>query len=225
MKQRFLFNDLICSLSADMSSSRLPLPAFIVERKPKQIWRHKIFCLLSSQFNAQRAVSITERMLEEIPFFETPRPLGEIQETCFQFLSSSRVGYRFPKVRALQISLCWFPFAQIKDEYHEYICSFDSEDEARKQITERFPGIGLKQASMFLRNIGASKNLSVIDVHILFYLKVCHAWNVEHLTPKRYLEAEELLKRDAEHYGLELNVFDTVVWTAARALKKASAHV
>jgi N-glycosylase/DNA lyase len=225
MKERFLFNDLICSLSADMSNSHLRLPAFVVERKPQEIWRHKIFCLLSSQFNAQRAVNIADRMLREIPFFETYIPLSKIQETCFKFLSSPQIGYRFPKVRALQISLCWFPFAQIKDEYHEYVCSFDSEEEARKQIIERFPGIGLKQASMFLRNIGASKNLSVIDVHILFYLKVCHDWNVEHLTPKRYLEAEALLKQAAEHYDLELNVFDTVVWAAARALKKASAHV
>ena len=78
---------------------------------------------------------------------------------------------------------------------------------------------------MFLRNIGAAKRLSVIDVHILYYLKVFHNWNVDHLTSKRYLEAEMLLKQDAERYNLELNVFDTVVWTAARALKKASAHV
>jgi len=170
-------------------------------------------------------VNITDRMLREIPFFEMHLPLSKIQDTCFRFLSSPQIGYRFPKIRALQISLCWFPFAQIKDEYHEYVSSFGSEVEARKHIIELFPGIGLKQASMFLRNIGAAKRLSVIDVHILYYLKVFHNWNVDHLTSKRYLEAEMLLKQDAERYNLELNVFDTVVWTAARALKKASAHV
>jgi N-glycosylase/DNA lyase len=147
-------------------------------------------------------------------------PLHRIEQICFEVLNRPGVGYRFPKLRARQISMCWFPFAQIKDEYQEYIESFETEHQARRDVIERFPGIGMKQASMFLRNIGASKNLSVIDVHILFYLRVCHNWTVEQLTTKRYLDAEDILRNDAGAYGLDLNIFDAVVWSAARAMKK-----
>jgi len=225
MKERFLFDYLISSLSSDMRSSHLHVPKFAVHRQPSDIWEQMIFCILSSQFSALRAATISSGLLREVPFFDFLLRLQKIEEACFRFLSRPGVGYRFPKSRALQISLCWFPFAQIMDEYQEYICSFASERQAREQITERFPGIGLKQASMFLRNTGAARNLAIIDAHMLSYLRIYHGWNVGQLTPKRYLQAEDILRNDAAHHGLELNTFDTIVWSAARALKKASLHV
>jgi N-glycosylase/DNA lyase len=224
MKVRPLLDYLVSALSADMHSSCLDAPSFIKECRPEEIWRQKVFCVLSSQFNAQRAAVISDKIVRSVRFFESP-PLHKIEDECFQFLSSSGIGYRFPKMRARQISLCWFPFFQIKDDYQEYARSFGSEEAARDHITETFPGIGLKQASMFLRNIGASKNLSVIDIHVLYYLRYCHRWEVEQLTPKRYHQAEDILREDAFRYGLDLNAFDIVVWSAVRALKKANAHV
>jgi N-glycosylase/DNA lyase len=224
MKARRLLEHLVSTLSADMHSSCLSVPSFAVERRPEEIWRQKVFCVLSSQFNAQRAAAISDKIVRSIPFFDSP-PIHKIEDECFQFLSSGSIGYRFPKMRARQISLCWFPFFQIKDEYQEYVRSFGSEDAARDHITETFPGIGYKQASMFLRNIGASRNLSVIDVHVLFYLRTCHNWEVNQLTPRRYRLAENILREDAYRYGLDLSVFDTIVWSASRALKKARAYV
>ena len=99
------------------------------------------------------------------------------------------------------------------------------EEEARSNIIDIYPGIGIKQASMFLRNIGAARNLSVIDVHILFYLSVCHDWNISAMTPDRYRRAEQIMRKEADRRGVELNVFDTIVWAAARAMKKAERHV
>jgi N-glycosylase/DNA lyase len=78
---------------------------------------------------------------------------------------------------------------------------------------------------MFLRNIGAAKNLAVIDVHVLTYLRVCHAWNTAYLTSKKYLEAENILRQEALHHGLQLNVYDPIVWSAVRAVKKAKTYV
>jgi N-glycosylase/DNA lyase len=140
-------------------------------------------------------------------------------------LSRPDVRHRFPKTRARQISQSRFPFLQIKDCYHEFIQSFSNEEQARTEIVKLYPGVGIKQASMFLRNIGASRNLSVVDVHILFYLSICHDWNVSSLTPYRYQQAENIMRNDANRRGIDLNVFDTVVWTAARAMKKAERYV
>jgi len=225
MKARLILEYLISALSTDMSMSRLNVPVFAEERRPEEIWRQKVFCILSSQVRAQKAAAIADQILESIPFFDDPLPIHKIEEACFHFLSSGRVGYRFPKSRAKQISLCWFPFFQVKDEYQDYVRSFDSEEAARLQIIDTFPGIGLKQASMLLRNIGASKNLAVIDTHTLFYLRVCHQWDSDHLSQKQYCRAEDILRDDALRYGLDLNVFDVIVWSAARALKRANAHV
>jgi len=225
MKQRLLLDYLVSSLSSEMEASRLEVPRFIAEFRPEEIWRQKLFCVLSSQYRADRAASIANRIVQDIPFFDYSFPYSKVEEACLNFLSAPQIRYRFPKVRSRQISLCWFLFWQIKDDYHGYIRSFDTEEDARNEIAKTFPGMGLKQASMFLRNIGASKNLSVIDVHILFYLETCHNLKITHLTPKRYLEAEDILREDALRYGVELNVFDAIVWGAARTLKRANRHV
>jgi N-glycosylase/DNA lyase len=224
MRTRLLLEYLISALSSDMGTANLYTPTFAEERRPEEIWKQKVFCVLSSQVSAQKASTITGQIVKSVPFFDNSLTLSKIEEACFNFLSNG-VGYRFPKSRARQISLCWFPFSQIKDEYQDYVRSFDSEEEARDQIVATFPGIGIKQASMFLRNIGASKNLAVIDVHVLFYLKACHGWEADQLTPKKYLMAEEILREDSSSYGLDLNVFDVIVWSAAKALKSANAHV
>jgi N-glycosylase/DNA lyase len=224
MKVRAQFEHLVSALSADVHTSCLSVPSFVIEHRPEEIWRQKVFCVLSSQFNAQRAASISDKIMRSIPFFDSP-PIHKIEDECFQFLSSGSIGYRFPRVKARQISLCWFPFFQVKDEYQEYVRSFGSEDAARGHIIETFPGIGYKQASMFLRNIGAAKNLSVIDVHVLFYLRACHDWEATQLTPRHYRLAENILREDAYRYGLDLSIFDTIVWSASRALKKAEAYV
>jgi len=224
MKQRLLLEYLISSLSTDMNTSCLRLPMFVEEQRPEEIWRQKVFCVLSSQFNTAKAANIANQILQSVPFFDYSLSIRSIEEACFNLLSSG-IGYRFPKVRARQISLCWFPFSQIKDDYHDFIKSFDSEEEAREKIRETFPGIGLKQASMFLRNIGASKNLAVIDTHVIFYLRTCHGWNEQQLTPSLYLKAENILREDASRYELDLNVFDVIVWSAAKVLKRANSNV
>jgi N-glycosylase/DNA lyase len=225
MTQKNLFQHLVSWLAADIETSRLPVPTFSVEKRPIEIWKHKIFCILSSQFNAERAASIAAKIVYEIPFFDPEFSIAQIEDACFSFLSSSDVRYRFPRSKARQISLSRFPFLQMKDCYHEFVQSFNDEQRARAEIMELYPGVGIKQASMFLRNIGASHNLSVVDVHILFYLRVCHDWDAPSLTERRYQEAEGLMRGDADRHGIDLNVFDTIVWTAARSIKKAERHV
>jgi len=43
------------SLSSDMKTFRLDIPRFDTERRPEEIWKQKIFCVLSSQFSAMKA--------------------------------------------------------------------------------------------------------------------------------------------------------------------------
>ena len=49
MKTRLLLDYLVASLSADVLASPSIAPIFIPERRPKEIWKQKVFCVLSSQ--------------------------------------------------------------------------------------------------------------------------------------------------------------------------------
>src|SRR5437764_1455629 len=102
MKQKLILDYLISALSSEMEASRLKVPCFIADQRPEEIWKQKIFCVLSSQFSARRAASIADRIVQDISFFDYSFPFPKIEEACFQFLSSPQIGYRFPKIRAQQ---------------------------------------------------------------------------------------------------------------------------
>jgi N-glycosylase/DNA lyase len=79
----------------------------------------------------------------------------------------------------------------------------------RQQIKNDFVGIGMKEASHFLRNIGY-KNLAIIDRHILRNLTYCGV--LTDATPpkneKQYLEIEKKMLNFANEIEIDMDVLD-----------------
>lgn len=76
-----------------------------------------------------------------------------------------------------------------------------------------FKGLGWKESSHFLRNIGFC-GLAILDRHILKNLKALGAIdNVPvSLTKKAYLEIEVKLKIFCEQIGMPMDEFDLLIW-------------
>ncbi len=84
----------------------------------------------------------------------------------------------------------------------------------RNWIAENVKGIGLKEASHFLRNIGKSNNkIAILDRHILKNLEKFGIINETKLTKKRYLEIEEKFKDFSENIGIPLDHLDLLFWS------------
>ncbi len=92
---------------------------------------------------------------------------------------------------------------------------FPDPREARSWLVAEVDGLGLKEASHFLRNIGRGEDLAILDRHILRNL-------VRHrvigrlptsLTPRRYLAIEGRLRRFAETVGASVGVLDLLWWS------------
>ena len=79
--------------------------------------------------------------------------------------------------------------------------------EARDILIKNFKGIGMKEASHFLRNIGR-EDVAIIDKHILRSL----GFNVESVSQKNYLEIEDKLRKIAESTGTNLAELDLILW-------------
>lgn len=86
---------------------------------------------------------------------------------------------------------------------------------ARAWLVAEVDGLGLKEASHFLRNIGRGEDLAILDRHILRNL-------VRHrvigrmppsLTPRRYLAIEARLQRFAADVGVPAGVLDLLWWS------------
>lgn len=90
-----------------------------------------------------------------------------------------------------------------------------SPEAAREWLVREVDGIGLKEASHFLRNIGRGADLAILDRHILRNL-VRHgilATMPASLPPRRYLRIEERMRRFADAAGIPLGALDLLFWS------------
>jgi N-glycosylase/DNA lyase len=75
-------------------------------------------------------------------------------------------------------------------------------------------GLGMKEASHFLRNIG-HLDLAIIDRHILTHLLACGAIDAipRSITPARYRGLEESFESLAHRFGLSMQQLDLLFWS------------
>ena len=96
----------------------------------------------------------------------------------------------------------------------ERLTSFDDIYQLREWIAENVKGIGLKESSHFLRNVGLGKNLAILDRHILNKLKEFGIiGEVKDLTKKRYLSIESKMRALAERLNIPLEELDLLLWS------------
>ena len=108
----------------------------------------------------------------------------------------------------------------LKSEYglkmRELVNSFDDPLERREffALNKDIKGLGLTQASHFLRNIGL-KGYAILDrnvVRSLYDLGVLESPKPP-TTKKKYLEAEIKMKEFADELGMSIEELDMVLWT------------
>lgn len=87
------------------------------------------------------------------------------------------------------------------------------EKDLRKFLVENINGIGYKEASHFLRNIGLGENYAILDRHILKNLKKFCIIEEKTLTKTRYLAIEKIMKEFAEKIGVPLSHLDLLFWS------------
>ncbi len=84
----------------------------------------------------------------------------------------------------------------------------------RERIVKEVKGVGYKEASHFLRNVGFGKEIAILDRHILKNLKVFGVINKipMNLSRKKYLEIEKKMKILSKNINIPLLHLDFVLW-------------
>jgi N-glycosylase/DNA lyase len=164
-----------------------------------ELFKELCFCIMTANCGAEKCIEIHEKIGNE--FFTLSET--ELKERFKEY------GYRFPNVRSKYI----IEARGIKKEIEEKIQSQVVHDkELRNWLVKNVKGLGLKEASHFLRNIGY-KNYSIIDFHIVDILvKNGLIKKPKTLTKKTYLEIENILMKLGDSLNLNMAELDLYLW-------------
>jgi N-glycosylase/DNA lyase len=119
-------------------------------------------------------------------------------------------GHRFPNKRAEYVYNTQHLAPTIKKTIQE----FEDSKEARAWLVENIKGLGWKEASHYLRNIGYF-DLAIIDRHIMNNLvehRIVDLDPKKGLTKKRYLAVEKVLDVLADELDLLPGELDLYMW-------------
>jgi len=167
----------------------------------EDIFKELCFCVLTANTSAEmcvRAVDAADEAMISGDIVE----ISEALRAC---------GYRYPNKRAEYIA---YNKEKIKDNLKERIASFADNQKLRDYLAENVKGLGYKEASHFMRNIGF-KGLAILDKHILSSLAefdVISA-NKSLKNKKEYLEIERKMKRFSKEIEIDMDELDLLLWS------------
>lgn len=170
------------------------------KKDSNEMFKELCFCILTANFTADRGMKIQDAIGDWFLNL-TEKQLA---------VKLKGLGHRFPNMRAKFISEA----QKYKDNLKQSLSSFQGEKEAREWIAKNIKGLGYKESSHFLRNIGYD-NLAIIDFHIIDILadnKLITKPKSKSLTKSKYLEVEGVLKKIAGKSNLTLSELDLYLW-------------
>jgi N-glycosylase/DNA lyase len=94
------------------------------------------------------------------------------------------------------------------------IRTIGNDQETRQWLIERIKGIGYKEASHFLRNVGFTQDLAILDRHILrnLYSFGAMAEIPDSLSKRRYLEIEKRMREFSGSIRIPMGHLDLLLW-------------
>jgi N-glycosylase/DNA lyase len=86
--------------------------------------------------------------------------------------------------------------------------------EGREWLVKNLTGLGYKEASHFLRNVGLGENIAILDRHILRNLSILGVIEEipESLNRTKYLRIENDMWDFAKRIGIPLSHLDLLLW-------------
>lgn len=163
----------------------------------KELFQELCYCILTANASAKKCMELQNELGE---CFE-----NESQQQVQNKLKES--GYRFHN-RAKYIEAAKKQIDKLKQKVNT-----PNEKEIREWIVKNIDGIGYKEASHFLRNIGF-EDVAIIDYHILDILKEYNIIEESKRpnTKKQYLEREQQLREISKKLGISLAELDLYLW-------------
>ena len=177
------------------------------EKSDREIFAELCFCLLTPMSKARSADKAINRLLRRNLLFS-----GNRDRILKELI---KAGVRFPKNKAKSIVEAREFFTRngklnIKNKLNQGTSSTK-----REWLVKNIRGLGFKEASHFLRNIGLAFDLAILDRHVMKnLLKYGVVKEIpRRLTKKCYLSLENTMKEFSKKVGIPLSELDLLFWS------------
>jgi Thermostable 8-oxoguanine DNA glycosylase len=180
----------------------------------KEIWKdgseetifvELVFCILTPQSRARLCWTAVENLMNKKLLLRSDKNqiIGELKGVRFKY---KKAEYIVEARRQFSIDG--------KIAIKPRIDQFTEVHDAREWLIENVKGIGYKEASHFLRNIGLGGNLAILDRHIL---KNLNSFGLIDKIPgsflrESYLEIERKMREFAEKINIPTDQLDLLLW-------------
>ena len=173
----------------------------------RELFEELVFCIFTANASARmglRSVAAIKNLLTE-------------NADAGALAIALKGVHRFPNARAGYIAVTReFLETDCQMQLRKRLLSFPDSVARREWLVRerRIKGLGYKEASHFLRNIGF-RGLAILDKHILNSLAEMNVIKEAKppATAKRYLEIENMMRRFAEHIRIDFDELDLVLWS------------
>ena len=171
----------------------------------ESIFAELIFCILTPQSRARLCWGAVQNLERENLLLEgnKNRIVRELEGVRFKYKKAEYIirarkqfsGGRKPSIRS-------------------EVAKFGNAYDAREWLVRNVRGLGYKEASHFLRNIGLGEDFAILDRHILKNLQL---FGIIEKIPgslprKRYLDIEKRMKEFAEKIKIPVSHLDLLLW-------------
>jgi N-glycosylase/DNA lyase len=191
--------------NAGAIKTRLSEFSAVGKESERRVLAELCFCLCTPQTKAKAAWYNAV-----LPLMECGRLYSCEREELTGFLKNT--GVRFHCTKAGNIVEARRMFAA--DGLRRKIGAFSDSILLRNTLAEEVRGLGMKEASHFLRNIGLGGDLAILDRHILRNLVLLGVIEKipKSLTKKRYLETEAAMRKFSEEINIPMDELDMLLW-------------
>jgi len=172
----------------------------------EEIFYELAFCLLTPQSKAKVCWKAIEDLIKN----------GIFSTNSKENIAKNLCGVRFKNNKAeyiLSLRKSFFDNGVFKIKSR--INSFKNAFETREWLVQNIKGLGYKEASHFLRNIGLGDELTILDRHVLKNLRTYFVIDEipKFLSKKKYLEIEEEMRNFARKINIPLSHLDLLFWS------------
>ena len=198
------------------------------------LWRELVACILGSRVRFEVAHSALVRIEERRLLCQERRSaqFDNYERDVLDALSGktrAEVGadiqrrYPFFRIRANQIRRAAERLYRNQGSVRKFLDNSLDIRGARRRLVSEVPGLGPKQASLFLRNIGYVANIAVLDVHVLTYMSwvgLTDTLMKSVSTIGKYEMLEDSFIEHSYSFGYTPARFDLAVWVVVKMVKE-----